>query len=265
MSSGASDAISTERRLTREVWLVLLLSLGQSAVYAAVSLLAKLTAPGGLRNQSATVVGSVTSRSLLDLTYQLLGVAFALIPVLLALHFLSASASGVPGRLRLGAARIGLGGGSLGVRRSVAWGAGLAAFIGIPGLGLYFLARELGINATVIAAALNDHWWNLPVLVLSAIQNAALEEIVVVGFLITRLRQLGMTARGAVLFSALLRGSYHLYQGFGAFIGNAVMGVIFGTFFVRKRTVLPLVIAHAIIDTVAFVGYALLKNTLNLP
>jgi hypothetical protein len=43
------------------------------------------------------------------------------------------------------------------------------------------------------------------------------------------------------------------------------MGVIFGTYFLRKRTVLPLVIAHGIMDSVAFVGYALLKNRLNLP
>ena len=265
MSSEESATIPTRVRLRREVWLVLLLSLGQSAIYAVVSLLAKLTAPGGLSHQSATVISSVTTRSLLDLTYQLLGIGFALLPVLLALHFLSASPEGIAGPWRMGAARIGLGGNPLGVRRCVAWGAGLAALIGLPGLGLYFLARELGINATVVAAALNDHWWTLPVLVVSAIQNAALEEIVVVGFLITRLRQLGLTSRGAVALSAVLRGSYHLYQGFGAFVGNAIMGVIFGTFFIRKQTVLPLVIAHALIDTVAFVGYTLLKDQLNLP
>ena len=28
--------------------------------------------------------------------------------------------------------------------------------------------------------------------------------------------------------SAVLRGSYHLYQGFGGFVGNIVMGLVFG-------------------------------------
>jgi membrane protease YdiL (CAAX protease family) len=252
-------------RLRREVWLVLGLSLGASAVYSVVSLVAKLTAPGRLSQQTSTVVSSVTTRSLLDLTYQLLGIGFALVPVLLALHFLSSTPEGVPGLLRTGAARIGLNGGPDGLRLDLTWGAVLAAAIGLPGLGLYFLARALDINATVIPAALNSHWWSIPVLVLSAFENAALEEIVVVGFLITRLRQLGLSSGLALLASSILRGSYHLYQGFGAFLGNAVMGLVFGTFFLRKRTVLPLVIAHGLIDTVAFVGYTLFKDRLNLP
>lgn len=253
------------RRLWREVWLVLALSLGASAVYSAVSLVAKLTEPGRLNQQTSTVIGSVTTRSVLDLTYQLLGIGFALVPVVLALHFLSSSPAGVPGLLRQGAVRIGLGGGPAGLRHDLGWGAVLAAGIGVPGLGLYFLARALNINATIVPAALNNHWWSLPVLVLSAVQNAALEEIVVVGFLVTRLRQLGLRSRVALLASAVLRGSYHLYQGFGAFLGNAVMGLIFGAYFLRKHTVLPLVVAHAIIDGVAFVGYTLLKDKLNLP
>jgi uncharacterized protein len=245
---------------------VLGLSLGASAVYSVVSLLAKLTAPGGLRHQVATLNASTSTRSWLDLTYQLLGIGFALVPVLLALHFLSSTPEGVPGPLRVGLRRIGVcrrGPGSL--VHDLLWGAGLAAAIGLPGLGLAYLARELGINATIVPSALYTHWWTLPVLVLSAIQNAVLEEIVVVGFLVTRLRELGLTAPRAVAASAVLRGSYHLYQGFGAFLGNAVMGAIFGTYFLRRRTVLPLVVAHAIIDTVSFVGYALLKNRLDLP
>ena len=76
----------------------------------------------------------------------------------------------------------------------------------------------------------------------------------VVGYLITRLRQLGRTAPWAIGLAAVLRGSYHLYQGFGAFIGNAVMGVVFGWFFLRTRRVMPLIVAHTILDTVSFVG-----------
>jgi membrane protease YdiL (CAAX protease family) len=63
-----------------------------------------------------------------------------------------------------------------------------------------------------------------------------------------------------VAASAVLRGSYHLYQGFGGFIGNAVMGVVFAFFFRRTGRVMPLVVAHTILDVVAYLGYALLRD-----
>ena len=47
-----------------------------------------------------------------------------------------------------------------------------------------------------------------------------------------------------ILAAAALRGSYHLYQGFGPFIGNFVMGVVFGWCYTRWGRVMPLVIAH---------------------
>ena len=64
-------------------------------------------------------------------------------------------------------------------------------------------------------------------LILSALQNGLVEEVLVIGYLLRRLDQLGFRNRRAIAISATLRGSYHLYQGFGGFIGNAVMGVIF--------------------------------------
>jgi len=78
-----------------------------------------------------------------------------------------------------------------------------------------------------------------------------------------RLRQLGWSDQRALAVSAVLRGSYHLYQGFGAFIGNAVMGVIFALLYLRWKRVTPLIISHALIDTGAFVGYALLHGHLS--
>ena len=64
--------------------------------------------------------------------------------------------------------------------------------------------------------------------------NAALNSLatvlLVVGYVLTRLGELGVKRWWAILASAVLRGSYHLYQGFGGFIGNAVMGMVFGYF-----------------------------------
>jgi membrane protease YdiL (CAAX protease family) len=237
------------RRRT-ELLLVLGLSLGQSAVYSIVSLVAKLT-QGPLRHQTTALNVSRSPRPYLDLTYQLLGIFFALVVVGLAYHLIGRD----PGRPRL----------VLGLDRrrwlsDLGGGAALAAVIGIPGLGLYVLARDLGINTSVSAAGLPDVWWAVPVLILSAIQNAVLEEVIVVGYLVTRLRQLRWSIPAVVAASAVLRGSYHLYQGFGGFIGNAIMGIIFALVFLKWRRILPLIIAHSLLDIVAFVGYQLFPH-----
>jgi membrane protease YdiL (CAAX protease family) len=102
----------------------------------------------------------------------------------------------------------------------------------------------------------------VPVLILSAVENGVLEEIVMIAYLLTRLRDLRLGWWTAILTSAVIRGSYHLYQGFGGFVGNLVMGLVFGYFFRRTRRVMPLIVAHSILDIVSFVGYALLKDHL---
>jgi membrane protease YdiL (CAAX protease family) len=237
----------TRPGLRVEVVLVLLLSLGQSAVYAVVSLIAKLTAGPPLSQQAAVLNRSQSPRIYLDLTYQLLGIFFALVPVLLALYL-------------LGRERPALG---ISFRRpgfDLGWGAALAAAIGIPGLLLVYAAAQLGLNAQIVPAALQSVWWAVPVLIIAAVQNAVLEEVIVVGYLIIRLRSMGVRMAWIVAASAVLRGSYHLYQGFGAFVGNAVMGVVFSLFFLRKGRVMPLIVAHSLLDIAAFVGYTLLPK-----
>jgi membrane protease YdiL (CAAX protease family) len=144
--------------------------------------------------------------------------------------------------------------------RDLARGAGLAALIGGSGLGLYLIAFHLGVELNVVAESLPDIWWRIPVLLLSAFENAALEEVVVLGYLMSRLEKLGVRPSRAIAISAAIRGSYHLYQGIGAFFGNAVMGAIFGVLYRRWGRVTPMIIAHFLIDAVAFVGYALLAG-----
>jgi membrane protease YdiL (CAAX protease family) len=242
----------SRRILGTEVLLVLGVSLGQSAIYAAVNIVGRLTADRPLSQQTATLNASQSTRPWLDLTYQLLNILVALVPVLLAVHLLNRDRGDARLTLGLDARRPG---------QDLARGAGLAALIGLPGLGLFYVAAKLGINVSVVPADLPDIWWAVPVLVLAAAQNAILEEIVVVGYLVTRLRDLGWRVGAVIATSALLRGSYHLYQGFGAFIGNAIMGVIFSLFYLRTKRVLPLVVAHTLLDVVAFVGYSALPSS----
>ena len=238
-------------RVRREILLVLGVSLGQSAVYAVLSLVAKLTERRPLSQQTTALNVSVTpDRPWLDLSYQLVGLLFDVVPALLAMHLLAHARSALG--LEFPTARR-------------AWldlgtGAGLAAVIGIPGIGLYLLAREMGINTRIAAANLPDVWWAVPVLILAAAANGILEEVVVVGYLVTRLRELGWRTWHIVAASALLRGSYHLYQGIGGFVGNAIMGVVFALVFLRTRRVGPLIVAHTLLDVVAYLGYTWLQG-----
>lgn len=241
----------SRRRITTEIWVVLGLSLGQSAVYAVVSLVAKLTAGPPLASQSTALNVSQSSRPLLDLTYQLLSIVFALVPVALALYLLGENGRSALRRIGLTAAR---------PWRDLGWGVALAASIGIPGLAFYAVGRAIGITVQVQASALNANWWTIPVLVLSALQNALLEEVVAVGYLSEKLRQLKWAGPAVVVASALLRGSYHLYQGWGPFFGNAIMGVVFAEYYRRTRRVAPLVVAHFLMDMVVFVGYDLVPH-----
>jgi len=252
----SSSAEPATRRIRAEVWIVLGLSLGQSAVYAVISLLAQLTR-GPLRDATATLNRSQSDRQWLDLTLQLLGIGFSLVPVALALYLLSLDRD-QPGPLR----RLGLDGSRPG--RDVMWGALLAIGIGLPGLGLYAIGRALGVTAQIVPVPDTTYWWTIPVLILAALQNAALEEVVAVGYLMTRLRELRWGPWIVLVASAALRGAYHLYQGFGQAAGNFVMGLVFGYWFQRTGRVLPLVIAHTLLDLATFVGYALLADRIGL-
>lgn len=244
------------RRIQIELVIVFALSLGASAIYSIVSLLAKLTAPEGLANQTATINRQLSEREWLDLSYQLLGILFGLAPVALALFLLWEKSKSPFAQIGLTASE---------PFRDLSRGTLLALAIGIPGLGLYLASRILGISAEVIPADLANYWWTVPILLLAAVKASLLEEVVVVGYLFHRLKQIGFSPKLQILTSALLRASYHLYQGFGGFIGNFVMGLVFGWLYQRWGRVMPLVVAHFLLDAAVFVGYSALKDLLPLP
>lgn len=233
-----------------ESLLVLGVSLGASALWSALSLLRKLSADEGLAGQVTAMNQSVTpDHPWLDLTHQLVGIGVALVPVGLALHLLARQHPRPCRLIGLDAAR---------PSRDLLQGLALAAVIGLPGLALYLVARSLDLNTTIAAADLSGVWWAIPVLVLAAAQNALLEEVIMLGYLFTRWREAGWSPAVIVVTSALVRGSYHLYQGVGGFVGNIAMGLLLGLVYLRVRRVTPMVLAHWVIDVIAFVGYALL-------
>jgi membrane protease YdiL (CAAX protease family) len=243
-----SPPVPHRRALRLELTVVLAVTYGLSAVTAMLDLADSL-----LRNLGSQRITLNPRRSYFALVDLGLNAAWATQLIAwggLAVYLLWRSGFG-PGRIGLG---------RFGWRTDLLGGVGLAALIGIPGLGLYLLARLLGINAAVIPSALDDTWWRIPILMVIAFANGWAEEVIVVGYLLTRLRQLRMPSSVALGCSALLRGGYHLYQGFGAGLGNVAMGLVFGCLWQRSGRLWPLIIAHGLIDTVAFVGYALLAG-----
>jgi membrane protease YdiL (CAAX protease family) len=244
---GSWPVAATPRLIGWEIFAVFGISLGASGLYALVQLIGSLTATKSLGKQHALLNGSLApGRPTLDLFLQLTSIAIDVMPVVLV-FYLMARAGESPADIGFDTRQPG---------RDLLRGAALAAVIGGSGLGLYLAAYHLGFNLNVVAESLPDVWWRIPVLVLSAAHDGLLEEVLVIGYLLRRLGQLGWKPGWAIAFSAVLRGSYHLYQGFGGFLGNATMGVIFALCYRRWGRVMPLVIAHTLIDMGAFIGYA---------
>ncbi|WP_431238325.1 CPBP family intramembrane glutamic endopeptidase [Mycolicibacterium aichiense] len=249
MTAPRDNFLATDRRgLRMEIGVMLAVTFGVSAVTAILQLLDGVLS--GLAGRRVRLNTNLSRYDLINLGLNLASVAQLVAWGALGLYLLWRSGTS-PARLGLGRVRW---------RSDILGGLGLAALIGIPGLLLYLAARWLGMNAQVEPSALHDTWWRIPVLIFSAFANGFAEEVVVVGYLITRLKQLGLSQNRSILISSVLRGMYHLYQGFGAGLGNLVMGLIFGYAWCRTGRLWPLVIAHGVIDTVAFVGYVALAG-----
>lgn len=252
-------AASRSRIVIIETVIVLCLCLGRSAFYSVLSIIESLTRGKPLNEQTTSMNRSVTpERPWLDVTYQFANVFFYyLAPVALVCLLVACHATPREGwRQGLGFRRF--------TGKDAAWSFGLAAIIGIPGLALYLGARAVGLNLNVSPGNLAEHWWTVPMYILLAFANGLLEEVVMIGYLFKRWSQAGWRGWQVVACSAVIRGGYHLYQGFGGFVGNIAMGLIFGWWYLRvgrgKPRVWPLVVAHTLIDVVAFVGYALLHD-----
>jgi len=230
------------RTLIEEVLVVLALSVLASAVYAILDL---LSAP--LRG----VVVAVGDQSV-RFSYQFVGFVFGLAPAFLVLHLVRRDGEGL----------VGVGLQTDRPRSDILRGLWLFLVVAAGGLAIYLGAVALGVNRFVVPVPPLGHWWPVPALFMNAAQAALLEEIIVLGYLVTRLQQLSFSPVAAIVTAAVLRGSYHLYQGWGGFAGNLLMGLLFGVLFLRWRRTWPFVVAHFLLDVSAGVGFLLFRHHL---
>jgi len=240
-------AVPSRGRITAEILIVLGLSLGMSALYAIVTLINRATLETPISQQTATIVPSRDARPVFDVIYQVLGVASDLVPVALVCFLLWSTTRPHLGRLGIDGRH---------PVRDVLWGLGLALPIGIAGLGIFLAGRALELGVGIRASSLTEQWWTIPVLLLVAARAAIQEEVLMIGYLFARLGDLRWGRWAIILSSAAIRGTYHLYQGYGAFVANFAMGVVFGWLYTRtpERRVIPFVVTHFAIDAVVFVG-----------
>lgn len=239
---------SSRVRLWWEIGLVLAVTVGQSAVYSLLRLVRRLLAPVPLGDQQTQLNPSQDALAIWDIVYQVLAIFFGLSLVALVIFLLWEPGSNAFRRIGLDFTRFG---------GDAARGALLVAAIGIPGLALYAAGRTLGITVQVQAAPLDGGWWTIPLLLLAALRAGLTEEVIFIAYLFDRLRRLGWGWWSIIFATAALRAAYHAYQGIGPMVGNFAMGVVFGWCYRRWGRVMPLVIAHTLIDVVAFIGYPL--------
>lgn len=245
--SAPLSAVPSRGRIVAEIVVVLAVSLGMSALYSIVTLVNRATLETPIANQTATIVPSRDSRPVFDLLYQVLGVASDLAPVALVCFLLWRAQRPHLARLGIDAQH---------PVRDTLLGLGLALPIGIAGLGIFLAGRALGWGVGISASNLTEQWWTIPVLLLIATRAALQEEIIMIGYLFARLGDAGAGRWATILISATIRGTYHLYQGYGAFFANFAMGVVFGWLYTRgtERRVIPFIVTHFAIDAVVFVG-----------
>lgn len=109
-------------------------------------------------------------------------------------------------------------------------------------------------DSTDTVNVLDDAGFNLSQMLTLSVVNGAYEEIFVCAYLLAAWRT--TPALQIIALSALLRLSYHLYQGPYAAIALFPLGLIFAGYFFSQRRVMPLILAHITIDVIALMPYA---------
>jgi membrane protease YdiL (CAAX protease family) len=87
----------------------------------------------------------------------------------------------------------------------------------------------------------------------ASVVAGVVEEIVVLGYLVRRLEQRGVTTRAIVMIAVAVRVSYHLYYGGGA-LQIAVWATASVLLYLKIRRLLPFIICHIMWDVGVSLG-----------
>lgn len=120
----------------------------------------------------------------------------------------------------------------------------------IPGFEWLTEVLPTSPTAALFATPMGLGEWGL--LAVMSLANGFAEQVVLCGVLLTRLVRLLGHRGQAVSTTAICFVSYHVYQGWEVVVLLLPMGVLFGWFFLWRRRLWPLVLAHAAFDFTAY-------------
>ncbi|MFW6022417.1 MAG: CPBP family intramembrane glutamic endopeptidase [Halanaerobiaceae bacterium] len=92
------------------------------------------------------------------------------------------------------------------------------------------------------------------ILVLALIMNSFFEELIVRAYFIKEVEYLTKSSVIAVILCVLIQTSYHIYQGIFPLISIAIIFSVFSIYYVRKKNITPVIIAHTLFNIVSVVG-----------
>lgn len=84
------------------------------------------------------------------------------------------------------------------------------------------------------------------------VYNSIYEEVLLSGYLFKRLRK--WHPAFILLFSFLLRASFHTYQGWGMLPSVFALSLVFGLYYLRFQKLWPLILAHALGNIFSFLA-----------
>ena len=93
--------------------------------------------------------------------------------------------------------------------------------------------------------------WTLILIVI----NPFFEELIVRAYLISEIQTFTGSAFVAVVLSAGLQATYHLYQGAAGFVPYAAMFAVFSLYYVQNRRIVPVILAHFYFDLFAVIYF----------
>lgn len=115
------------------------------------------------------------------------------------------------------------------------------------------------LNADVFETVKYSMKVDLLPLFLFSIFNPIFEEFILVGYIVNATGgRLGLT--GCLILSVGFRLSYHIYQGPLILLSILPMGILFTLYYWHNRNILPLILAHGLMDFLSFFIYIIFSH-----
>lgn len=144
-------------------------------------------------------------------------------------------------------------------KRDLAWGL-LVCFAGYVGAIIvsYLIAALMPAGDRVHETALplfgsgRRNWQEILAIIAASLAIGFGEETLFRGYFITQWKRLSGSTGQALLFSTVLFGIWHAYQGVNGMFTTAALGLVYALFRLRLRSLWPMIFAHALTDFIAF-------------